>query len=80
MKTKVTMEVMKMRLIKHLRKERKQKKGKFRFCYSDTNEKEIYVYLDCCILRVYTTVQNNQQENFGKTIFLQGTLTVLQCL
>ena len=53
---------------------------KFKFCYSDTNEKEIYVYLNCCILRVYTTVQNNQQENFGKTIFLQGTLTVLQCL
>ena len=54
--------------------------NKFQFRYSDTSEEKINVYLDCCILEAYTTIQNNQRENFGMTIFLQGTFTGVQCL
>ena len=33
-------------------------------------KKKLNVYLDCCILEAYTTIQNNQPENFGMNIFL----------
>ena len=33
-------------------------------------KKKLNVYLDCCILEAYTTIQNNQRENFGMNIFL----------
>ena len=41
-------------------------------------KKKLHVYLDYRNLKAYTTIQNNQRENFGITIFLKETFTGLQ--
>ena len=49
----------------------------FQFRYSDTNEKEIKCLFGLLYFRGFTTIQNNQRQNSGMTIFPQGGFTGL---